>query len=261
MPRAFDEVMIVNPYDAGSPWKGETRMRFYRSSPPGYGSYVAPGYGYHPGTPGYGYYAAPAGYPAPYPATYGAPADAVDLGYYGAPLGYGPQPPDPNDYGCYAAPAGYSPGEPGEYYGVPAGYAAYSAAPSGYAQAAPPGYAYAAEEQPDALGYYQGDPAWGQAPPEGAPPDMAGYYADGGEWNAYQGYGNDGGRGDEGMSGYVRSQRPRYNPGCLLPTNVGGYPEEPGVSGYTSPSTVNANCTQFSPQPPTDTSDVFRPLF
>src|SRR5213595_1378841 len=114
MPRTFDEVMIVNPYDAGSPWMGETRMRYYGSYSPGFGYYAAPAYGYYPAAPGYGYQGAPAGY----------------AGYYAAPAGYGqPQPPESLEY--YGAP-GYGP----EYYGVPGGYAGYSAAPAEYGQPA-----------------------------------------------------------------------------------------------------------------------------
>jgi hypothetical protein len=78
----------------------------------------------------------------------------------------------------------------------------------------------------------------------------------------YSGYADDTYMGpEEGMSGYVRSRKPRYNPGCLLPTNVHGYEEAPEFAGYTAPATVNANCGQFTPQPSTGVSDAFRPLF
>jgi len=34
-----------------------------------------------------------------------------------------------------------------------------------------------------------------------------------------------------------------------LPTNVAGFGEQPDISGYTSPSTVNARVSNFTPQP------------
>jgi len=70
--------------------------------------------------------------------------------------------------------------------------------------------------------------------------------------------------GDLYLAGYVRAQRPTYNPGCPIPTNVAGFAESSpleGVDGYVKPATVNAACDQVVPQPNSgsSSSDHFRP--
>jgi len=203
-------------------------MRFYRSSPPAFGYYAAPDQdqAYYQAVPqGYGYYGAPPSYGA----------------YYGAVPAYG-QYAEPQD-----------------------GY--YAAAPQYYGYGDPAGYGYYAED-PQTVEYYgQAVPVTQYAqyaqPAPGAESEFAGYYADAPDAYPVQGYADPTYMGpeDQGMGGYVRSGPPRYNPGCMLPTNVAGYQEASELSGYTHPATVNAKCQGFTPQPATESSEVFRPLF
>jgi hypothetical protein len=66
-----------------------------------------------------------------------------------------------------------------------------------------------------------------------------------------------------GYNGYVRETRPRFNPGCPMPTNVQGFGEAETFQGYVKPSTVNPACGQFTPQPGQEaaTPDNFKPLW
>jgi hypothetical protein len=243
MSRAFDEVMIVNPYDPSSPFEGERYMRFYRSSPAAFGYYAppAPAYGYYQQAPGYGYYADPPEYP----------------GYSAAPPGYGSYAATPA-YGYYAEAPAY-PDYSGYGYGQGPAPAAYPGDGSEFADA--PEYVVEGPEYADVPEY----PEYHGVAPDYPVPEFAdpyGYQGYGYQGYGYQGYPDDTYMGpeDEAMAGYVRHS-PHYNAGCLLPTNVNGYPDPAELSGYNPPTTVNARCPQFVPQPATGSSDVFRPLF
>ncbi len=149
------------------------------------------------------------------------------MGYYAeAPDAYGYYAETPEAYGYYAAaPAGY-----GYYANLPDSYGEYE--PMGYyGEYEPMGYYGEATEMP---GYAEYDPT--QA-------GMAGY--------------------GEGYSGYVRETRPRYNPGCPMPTNVHGFGEAEVLQGYVKPSTVNPTCGQFASQPGQEPPppDNFKPLW
>ena len=251
--RGFDEVMIVNPFDPGSQLQGAKYMQFYRV-PQGYGYYGAPAsYGYYPapGYAGYGQYA-PAQYgeqPAEYP-SYGY-AEAPESGYMPV-AGYGAGYPQYAEYPQYAAYPDYS--EYPDYLGYP--YAEYPDVP-GYAETnVPQDYAEypvytqnppsAYSEYPDhseVMGYADTQPEY---PQYAENPEMVGW----------------GEPTDQPFDGYVRARSAPYNPGCMLPTNVNGYGEMSGYSGYIPPATSNPTCNQFTGSATTpNVTDPFRPLF
>ena len=93
-----------------------------------------------------------------------------------------------------------------------------------------------------------------------------GYYTDSSEMAGYSDYGY---YGEPDMAGYVRQTAPAYNPGCPIPTNVAGYGEQEQFSdgdpfsGYQRPTSVNASCGQFTPQPGVSdfVPETFKPLW
>lgn len=253
--RAFDEVMIVNPYDPGSQLQGAKFMQFH---------YV-PGYGYYQAPAGYGYYAAP---------------DYANYGYYGQQF-----PPQPNEYGYVAVPQYGTVPEYQQYAEYPE-YAEYPDQPgypqyAGYPYAAYPTYAEYPEyaeypdyaEYPEYSGYapgyaeypiYAQNPAATYAeyptapvPPEYAevPPDYP-QYAENPEMVGW------GEAAPQEFDGYQRARSAPFNPGCMLPTNVNGYGEMGAMSGYMPPTTPNPTCNQFTGSATTpNVTDPFRPLF
>ena len=188
-------------------------------------------------TPGYGYYAA-----SPY-------------GYYGVAPGYGAWGADWSGVSGYAQ-------DPMSGYAEPVAYYAedYAEPPASdqwgeaemqqvgyYADQQPVGY-YADEQQ---VGYYADEQPAGYY---AAVPEMVGW----GEQESPVGY-----YSDAPLDGYVRGGRPRFNPGCPMPTNVAGYGDSDHIDGYARPSTVNARCESFKPQPQTtgELPETFKPLW
>jgi hypothetical protein len=223
----FDEVMIVNPTEPN----GGRLMRFYNGQPPAmgyYGYYGEPEYTYGQYDPGYG----PVGYYAEDP-------------YLSHQYPYGDV--DPYTYGYYAEPGyGYGQHEPGY---EPVGYYAaedpYLAQEYPYGQVDPYGY-YAEPEYP--YGEYEPMEGYGQMP------EMVGYD----QYEPLQEY-----YPEPGTSGYVREAAPSFNAGCPMATNVSRFGEEEPLQGYVQPSTVNATCGQFNPQPGPEPSvpETFKPLW
>ncbi len=182
-------------------------------------------------TPGYGYYAAgPYGYYAqPWEGAQWGEPDVQPVGYYAD---------DP--YGYYAD--NYSMG----YYGEPVDVSQWGepdVQPVGYYADDP--YGYYADEQP--MGYYA-DEYYGDVP------EMVGW----GEPETPMGY-----YGEPPIEGYVRDVPPTFNAGCPMPTNVAGFGDQNHFDGYVKPSTVNATCQNFAPQPGTagEVPETFRPLW
>lgn len=244
--RGFDEVMIVNPSDPGAiPGQGAQVMSYYGGVPSGFGYYGQPSaYGGVPN--GYGDYA-----------DYGEePFLAEEMPYGEAePYGYYAEIPEVAGWG------GWGDVDPfGQY--APVGYFAEEY-PVGWVGGAPLGY-YA--EAPEAYGHY-GPVGW-----YGAMPEMVGYgepepYAEyepvgayGGMGEVYPEYGY---YAEPEMSGYVREGTAPFNAGCPLPTNVAGIGEAQPLEGYVQPSTVNASCDRYTPQPGREASvpDTFKPLW
>jgi hypothetical protein len=262
--RGFDEVMIVNPHDLRSNNQQHVTLMRFHGSPMGYWG-QGPEYGWYAepqefaecagpvdgyGEPDYGYYAEPEyGYYAE--PEYGWYGETPEMGYWGEPPDYGHYAEAP-EYGYYAEPPEYG------YYAEPPEYG-YYAEPPEYGYAEPPNFGeyepvgYFAEEQP--YGWY------------GENPEMVGY----GEYEPLSEYPeNVGWYGEPDYSGYVReTAASAYNPGCPMPTNVTGFGEaEPFAeadpfAGYVKPSTVNASCPQFTPQPGTTERipETFKPLW
>lgn len=223
----FDEVMIINPSEPN----GGRVMRFYNGQPPAmgyYGYYAEPEYMYGQYDPGYG----SVGYYAEDP-------------YLSEQYPYGEV--DPYAYGYYAEPEyPYGQVEPGY---EPVGYYAaedpYLAQEYPYGEVDPYGY-YAEPEYP--YGEYEPMEGYGQMP------EMFGYD----EYEPLQEY-----YPEPGTAGYVREMSPSFNAGCPLPTNVSGFGEEESLQGYIRPSTVNATCGQFNPQPGAEPPmpETFKPLW
>jgi hypothetical protein len=181
----------------------------------------------------------------------------VDYGYCAPTYGYAD---DWSEYHENAEPQGYNeypdyPQAPAyaEYPDVPPqAYAEYpEVPPAAYAEypdyAPPPGYA----EYSDYAEY----PNYAEAP------EYPGYseYADYADSPEMVGWGE---APDDQMGGYQRARSARYNPGCMLPTNVNGYGEMGGMSGYMRKATGNPSCNQFTgPAVEPNVTDPFRPLF
>lgn len=242
----FNEVMIVNPSDPRLGLNQGVRLMPSYYPPMGY----------------YGYYAEP-------PDQYGYFAEAppgAELYGMGDPYGY---------YGYYAeAPEMVGWGDPYGYYGY---YGedypmAEAYEPMGWYGEAPPGqeiYGYGEPMSPPGSEIYgYGEPmppsgseiyGYGESmPPSGS--EIYGYgetMPPGSEIYGYNEY------PDPSMSGYVRETRPTFNARCGCPTNVRGLGEDPRLEGYVKPSTVNASCGQFTPQPgsPASEPDTFKPLW
>jgi hypothetical protein len=248
----FDEVMIVNPSEAGSnDYRGARLMRFHGATP-GLGYYAEPpdAYGYYAEPPdAYGYYAEP-------PDAYGYYAEPPDAyGYYAEPPGaYGYYAEPPDAYGYYAEP----PDAYGYYAEPPDAYGYYGQYPmSGYGQ--PPGYEPMGYygEMPEPYGYYAEDPY------QVSEYEPVGYYGEVPEMVGYSQYDPVTGMGhfaEPDVSGYVRQTRPAFNAGCPVPTNVAGLSEAP-LEGYARPAPVSPTCSQFTPQPgePIPLPDSFKP--
>lgn len=227
--RGFDEVMIINPSGPGdSPEQGVKLMTYYGGFPGAFGYYAEPAFGYAPN--GYGYY-----------------ADYGEEPYLAEEMPYGEAEP----YGYYAElpeMGGWAEAEP---------YGAYD--PVGYfAEEYPVGWVGAAP----ALGYVAAPQAYGYAPLGwyGGVPEMVGY----GDYEpvaeAYPEYGY---YGEPNVEGYVRETPSVFNAGCPLPTNVHGFSETAPLEGYVQPSTVNASCGTYTPQPGPEASvpETFKPLW
>jgi hypothetical protein len=226
--RAFDEVMIVNPYDPSTDGEGERLM---------FGHY---------GWPGFGYYADPYAYAAPY--AYADPYGYADGGYV-------------NGYG-YADPYAYA--DP--YYGYGYGYAdpygyAYAAAPAEFPDAPAADFAQddpsiygVPDDAIDGYGGYGCNCGVGGYGQTDIPP------ADSFAQDDINGYAD-----PYGYGGYVAERPPRFNAGCPLPVNVGIGDDESvnGYEGYVPTADVNASCSGFRPGPasPADVPDTFRPLW
>jgi hypothetical protein len=227
--RRFDEVMIVNPYDpASSAGEGANVMQFH----------YAPGYGYYAASP-YGYYGAASGYGA-----WGSEWPGVS-GYAQDPMS------------GYAEPVAYYADDGVGYYAddYTTGYYADDYTTGYYAE--PPYGSQWGEPDVASVGYYAED-----QPPMGYYADE--YYGDGqemvgwGEPETPMGY-----YGETPFEGYVRDVPPTFNAGCPMPANVAGYGEPEHFEGYVKPSTVNATCENFKPQPGTagEVPETFRPLW
>ncbi len=225
--QGFDEVMIVNPYDPRSNIQPTKYMRFHE----------APEMGHYP------------------------PRQAAQMGYYAAPgYGYG------NGYGYYGEPADYG------WYAEPPDLGWYAEAPDlgWYAEAPELGY-YG--EAPDGYGYgWYGEPELGYGEPIEYAEDLNGYgepemvgYGDYGDYGEYEEYEplSEADYGEPDLAGYVRENPARYNPGCLVSSNVAGYGEAAPLEGYVRPSTVNPTCENLTPQPgiPGGVPEGFRPLW
>ena len=236
--RGFDEVMIINPSDPGDvPGQGARLMTYHGGVPTGYGYYGQPAmFGFAP--TGYGNY-----------------ADYGEEPYLAEDMSYGETEP----YGYYAEFP-----EMGAW-GEPEPYSAYD--PVGYfAEEYPVGWVGAAP----ALGYFAESPdTYGYAPVGwyGAGPEMVGY----GNYEPAAGYGAGvaeaypeyGFYAEPNVEGYVREAPSPFNAGCPLPTNVRGFAEAQPLEGYVQPSTVNANCDRYTPQPGSHESvpETFKPLW
>jgi hypothetical protein len=242
----LDEVLIVNPSPPGfDPNQGDRIMLGYHAGP-GFG-YVADGYGGFAADPYWaGGWAGPFGSWADEdPSMLGwavgeAPGLYRDEGSEldgWADAGYGP-------YGWYAD--GYDlPDE--EELGDWEGYEDYDDWDDpdaledgcGYGGCGYGACGYADEET---YGWYADD--------EGAPGDM-------GDEELYA-------EGEFDVAGYVREEDRPFNPRVIVTSGVSGYDQvDPGLEGYVRPGTVNAICTQFTPQPgaPPDLPDTLRPLW
>ena len=128
-------------------------------------------------------------------------------------------------------------------------------------------------EPPQSYGYY-GEPldptltGYGEAtqqyleprPLDGyyGEPEMPGYA----HYESPQAYPGVAYYGDPYLAGYMRETQPTYNAGCPMPTNVAGFAAVEPLEGYVKPSSVNAACDQFVPQPDSpSTSEFFKPLW
>jgi hypothetical protein len=251
--RTFDEVMIVNPYDAGSN-QGGTTVRFAYVPHPGYAQAPADAYGYYAEPYEVGYAEAD-----PY-GEYVDVAEYVDA--YGNSYGYAEVPEmvgydeyDPQGYAEYEPMPGYAEYEPAyaeyepayaEYEPVP-GYAEYEPAP-GYAEYEPaPAYA----EYDPVEGYAEYEPVEGYA--EYDPSYAASGYA---EYDPAYGQPAD-------MAGYVASRPPSANPTVLLSTNVNGLGDPADLAAYQTPSVLSPTVTAFTaPKPHAGpVPDQFRSLW
>lgn len=231
--QAFNEVMIVNPSDPRFGANQGVRLMqnyyypygYYAEPPAGYGYFAeAPGYAYDGRGEPYGYY-----------------------GYYGQP---------PQEMFGWGDPYGYAPVEPG--YEQPMGYFA-AEDPYGYegyyADDYPPLEQY---YEPEPMGYYAADEPYEPVGWYGEEPEMYGYGAE----EPMEGYAGMGYYAAPGMGRYERAMEPKFNARCACPTNVQGFGEEE-FDGYVQPSTVNATCERFTPQPgsPAAEPETFKPLW
>ncbi len=147
---------------------------------------------------------------------------------------------EPPELGVYGEPELYGETEPG--------YSEYE-----------PGYF--AEEYP--VGYFAEDSPYGEYEPMGyygQMPEMVGY----GQYEPLaQPYAEVAGYAEPEFAGYVRDVEPPFNAGCPMPTNVAGLDQGTQLEGYVRPTTVNATCERFAPQPglPPALPETFRPLW
>ena len=239
--RAFDEVMIVNPYDPRSNQTQPIQLMRFHQAP----------YGYYAQPPEVAYYSEPPemGWYGQAPEPYGYYAEPPEVAYYA-------EPPEMGYYAEYPELSWY--GEPPEvgYYGAPAngyaGYGQYAEPPdmAGYAEPV----AYYAEE-------YPGQPVAGY----GQVPEMVGYQeyeplAE--DYSQVDDYGEPD-YGESDVEGYRRDLPPAFNAGCPLPTNVAGFGEPEPLQGYMSPQEVSPTCPQFTPaaRPRPSVPDTLKPLW
>jgi len=160
---------------------------------------------------------------------------------------------EPEFYGEYEP--GYAEYEPVGYFAedYPFGYYGEEYPLADYGEEYPLGYfaedyLYAPMSEYEPMGWY------GQAP------EMNGY----GEYEPLaEEYPGMAYYGEPDLSGYVRETEPTFNASCGCPTNIHGFGEEPGMEGYVAPTTVNATCDQFTPQPGSrgPEPETFKPLW
>jgi hypothetical protein len=245
---AFDDVLIVNPFDPDLPQQGAHAMRF-RPIPAGLAGYAfAP---YHHALHGYGPYAAPPEL-----------SEAQLYGYQAAELGCG------GPYGRYQ-PVGYFADEP-PMAGYPiagypvGGYAAPGYPAPGYSMAGYPAPGYAEAPAPSypmagypVAGYAEAPPSGYAGPPPLAAPELYGYGAP--EYAGYEGsYGAEtsdqvGWPPDPAVSGYEEAPdfaayvRPQQaGASCPVMSNVAGVDESPAFEGYVRPPAGGPSCDQLT---------------
>ncbi len=220
--RAFDEVMIVNPFDPRFNQQPNTFMRFHE----------APEMGYYAEPPEMGYYGS---YAEP-PPDMGYYGEAPEMGYYG----------EPAEYGDYGEPEMGWYGEAPEmgWYGEPPEIGGYADPIEYYAEEMPlAGYGYGYGQVPEMVGYSEPEAYNEYEPLSEEYPGMA-YY------------------GEPYMEGYVRERRPTYNPGCPIATNVSGYEESSPLEGYVRPAPVSPSCEFGPPPSVSSTvPPTFAPLW